>query len=122
MSATDETWSFLFDFDGTIIDSFADLEHCTNDTLRDLGMKIGGEDGHRVALPGSIPSSNQMFFGVGDVEEALARHLVMLSRGMMLGLDRERFRGLDHLVEATRGMVGLAEGLRVLHSSREGKK
>ena len=38
MSATDETWSFLFDFDGTIIDSFADLEHCTNDTLRELGL------------------------------------------------------------------------------------
>ena len=38
VSVTDETWSFLFDFDGTIIDSFADLEHCTNDTLRELGL------------------------------------------------------------------------------------
>jgi hypothetical protein len=92
------------------------------ENLRGLGMKIGGDDGHVVALPRSIPGGNKLFFGIGDIEEAMGHHLVQLSRGMMLGLERESFSSLDDLRKKTRGMVGLAEGLHVLRTSREQKK
>ena len=39
MTTQETLWSFLFDFDGTIIDSFADLEHCTNALLRHFELR-----------------------------------------------------------------------------------
>jgi len=89
----------VFDLDGTLVDSAADLALAVNHALRGLG------------LPERPPAEIATFVGEGAarlVERAVAPRLELLEPGLALWWEHYR----DHLLDHTRLYPGMAELLR----------